>query len=73
MRGRSIQQKNKDVPDNLVPVPAKTVPWTGYLNLIVTGPFWQLSSPIDSLFIDFSGQYWASSMTASWKYEKANF
>jgi len=33
---------------NPVPVPAKTVPGTGYLSRIVLGPFWQLvelSSP----------------------------
>ena len=33
---------------NPVPVPAKTVPVTGYLSRIVLGPFWQLvelSSP----------------------------
>ena len=52
---------SRDVPDirfwlagypaifsNPVPVPAKTVPGTGYLSWIVLGPFWQLvelSSP----------------------------
>ena len=55
------QRQTRDVPDirfrlagylaiflNPVPVPAKTVPGTGYLSRIVLCPFWQLvelSSP----------------------------
>jgi len=34
---------------NPVPVPAETVPGTGYLSQIVLGPFWQLVEPAPML------------------------
>jgi len=53
---KSVVVSTRDVPDIRFrlagypaifsnPVPAKTVPGTGYLSWIVLGPFWQLVSP----------------------------
>jgi len=53
MHSQIFYVKTKDVPDIRFrlagypaifsnPVPAKTVPGTGYLSQIVLGPFWQL-------------------------------